>query len=32
MVSGELKKGSYIVCSAIISADVALGEYENWVE
>ena len=32
MVSGVLKKGSYIVCSAIISADVALGEYENWVE
>jgi hypothetical protein len=32
MVNGELKKGSYIVCSAIISADVALGEYENWVE
>ncbi len=32
MVKEELKKGSYIVCSAIISADVALGEYQNWVE
>jgi len=32
MVSEPITKGSYIVCSAIISADVALGEYTNWVE
>ncbi|NCB01781.1 MAG: hypothetical protein EOM67_06390 [Spirochaetia bacterium] len=32
MVTSEVKKGSYIVCSAILHADVALGEYENWVE
>ncbi|MDC7246174.1 MAG: hypothetical protein PQJ47_09735 [Sphaerochaetaceae bacterium] len=32
MVSEPIVKGSYIVCSAIISADVALGEYTNWVE
>ncbi len=32
MVSGEISKGSYLVCSAILQGDVALGEYENWVE
>ena len=32
MVEKPITKGSYLVCSAIISADVARGEYTNWVD
>ncbi len=32
LVAGKVTKGSYLVTSFILSSDVALGEWENWMK
>lgn len=32
LAGATCRKGSYLVCDCVISADVALGEFENWID